>query len=108
MAKVAIEGTAPGEVVGQEERIKRPMDGSSGRRSRRAHCDGSVNPGTGSPVDVDARRVSIGGIDDAQMIVLAQEGVLVLHADFEVVDSLDVGVVRMGPGVGECAVLGDG
>ncbi len=56
---------------------------------------------------IHARRV-IGGVDDAQVVVLAQEGLSVLRADLDVVDSLGVGEVRVDAGVGEGAVLRDG
>ncbi len=39
--------------------------------------------------------------------MFAQEGLFVLRADLEIVDSLDVGVIRVDAGVGQGAVLGD-
>ena len=47
-------------------------------------------------------------IDHAQAVVLAQEGLPVLRADLDVVDSLGVGEIRVDAAFGEGAVLGDG
>ena len=47
-------------------------------------------------------------IDDAQAVVLAQKGLSVLGADFQIIDTLDVGKIRVNPRVGEGTVLGDG
>ncbi len=84
-----------------------PLDGSLDTSPAPAHCDGLVNPGSGSPSAVHARGV-IGGVHNAQAVVLAQEGLLVLRADLEIVDSLDVGIIRVEAGVGQRAVLRDG
>ncbi len=56
---------------------------------------------------IHARGV-ISRIHNAKAVVLAQKGLLVLRADFEIIDTLHVGVVGMDAGVGKCAVLGDG
>ena len=40
--------------------------------------------------------------------MLTQEGLPVLDADLDVVDSFDIGVIGVDAGIGEGAVLGDG
>ena len=55
---------------------------------------------------VHARRV-IGVFHDAQAVVLAQEGLRVLEAGFDVVGALGIGVIGVNPGVGQGAELPD-
>ena len=72
-----------------------------------AHWAGSVKPGCGVAAGIDAGRVE-GGVDDAEVVVLAEERLLIDRADLDVVDPLHVGEIGVHAGVGEGAVLGDG
>ena len=66
-----------------------------------------MKPGCGVVVGVDAGRVE-GGADEAEVVVLAQEGLRVVGADLDVVDALHIREVGVDAGVGEGAVLRDG
>ena len=104
MAGIGVVAAAAGEVVGREDgKVVGILAGSAARALRLDWC----NRAAGCRCRVHAGRV-VGGIDHAQVVVFAQEGLSVLRADLDVVDALGVGEVRVDAGVGEGAVLGDG
>jgi len=100
VAGIAIQASAAGEIVGRKNRLV-----------SRVHGDGALGG-----IGISGHRISAGihagrvidGIDDAQVVVLAQEGLAVLRTGLERVDSPGVGNIRVDCGVGEGAVLGDG
>ena len=99
LAVIAVEAAAAGEVVGGEDGV-----------------EGGVGVGAERGVDASAgERIAAGveaggverGVDEGDLIVFAQEGLLVHGSGLRVVDTLDVGEVGMDSGVEERALLGD-
>ena len=61
-------------------------------------------PGNEAPV---AGRI-VGALNNAESVVLADEGLAVLRANLDVVDPFVIGVVGVDAGIGERSILRDG
>ena len=97
VAEVLELAAAAGEIVGSEHGIEAGV--SLGR------ADGcGVEAGQRIAVGIGAGRV-VGGVDDAQAVVLAKEGLLVAGSDFEIVDALYIRVISVYSGVGVALYL---
>ncbi len=103
MAKVAVIASTACEVMGRQDGEVIGILASSAARALRL----IRVAGQGVTAQVHAGRV-IGGIDDAQVVAFAEEGLSVLRADLDVMNSPDVREIRVDGGVGKGAVLGDG
>ena len=104
------------QVVGQQGTVEQGILSGIGCiriRSRRwagipaaAHCEGSVKPLTGTAFT--SRQGALKrGIDDPELVILVQEGLLIHDAGLDVVNALRVADVRERAGVEKAALLGD-
>ena len=72
-----------------------------------AHCEGSVKPLTGTAIAIQAGRIER-GIDDPELVILVQEGLLIRNPGLHVVNAFGIGDVRERAGIEQRALLGDG
>src|SRR6202043_3471456 len=100
VAVVLVGLAAAGQVVGSQDGVVVGIGGVNATEI------GVGVAGQRSAGGIDAGRV-VGGVDDAELVVLAQESLRVVAADLDVVDALHVGQVGVDTGVRQGALLRD-